>query len=735
MWKLSCILLLFLTFAKPNVKAVTILNRDYRVFQKNMSLLLDNLLDKDRYDKRIRPGLGGPPVHVTVNLLIYSMGPVSETDEFYVMDCYFRQTWTDKRLTFHFPGQSEPLSLPWLLLDRVWKPDTYFMNGKKSHLHRITVPNKFLRLSDDGLLTYSTRLTIKASCPMHLRKFPLDSQTCPLVISSYGYTSRDVIYHWQPVGSCEVKENVELAQYDLISITTENGTIHRRTGEYSMIKVNFLMKRHTGYFMLQVFAPCCLIVCCSWISFWIDPDAVPARVSLGVTTVLSMTTMGFGGRAQMPRVSYATALDFFVILCFSFVFAVMIEYAVVNFIDKITTDIKRILEKKGIRKKSPVKDKPKPADSTANVAVDPDADQGSVPKLVVELAPTPTKEDVDLNPVYAEIADAISPAAETLTTATTTTTPAATTTPETTPVTTPPPLPITSPPALPPCDRWRRYGPTSAVDKPTYGAINPPQRRTPLTPNFHTRKEESNGVEVLSATMVLPPKYPGTKTTGSERDEKDNKLEPNPAGFGKSDKELPHSSGGFGKNGFDSHQRCKGSSDTLSHRGVSVEDIPEMSPPMDAEQRESFFASHSGRRGTFLTVPRSAGGTVLDIGDDDFDGPLDTLEALEVQIRGSMMELRENLGTITTGTRRSFRKCLRKPMKMWHEARFFPSEQEVTEQILSDEAPNKFSRIDIEARKYFPMTFFILFAMYWILYLYYITDEFPVKVHRDLRRN
>jgi len=64
-----------------------------------------------------------------------------------------------------------------------------------------------------------------------------------------------------------------------------------------------------------------------------------------------MTTMGFGGRAQMPRVSYATALDFFVIICFSFVFAVMIEYAAINFLAKMTNDMKKLLQERGVKKK------------------------------------------------------------------------------------------------------------------------------------------------------------------------------------------------------------------------------------------------------------------------------------------------------------------------------------------------------------------------------------------------
>ena len=32
------------------------------------------------------------------------------------------------------------------------------------------------------------RLTVKATCPMDLSYFPLDSQLCTLEIESYGYT-------------------------------------------------------------------------------------------------------------------------------------------------------------------------------------------------------------------------------------------------------------------------------------------------------------------------------------------------------------------------------------------------------------------------------------------------------------------------------------------------------------------------------------------------------------------
>ena len=52
----------------------------------------------------------------------------------------------------------------------------------------------------------------------------------------------------------------------------------------------FHCRRRLGYFMFHTYIPTCLIVMMSWISFWIKPEAVPARVTLGVTSLLTLST-------------------------------------------------------------------------------------------------------------------------------------------------------------------------------------------------------------------------------------------------------------------------------------------------------------------------------------------------------------------------------------------------------------------------------------------------------------
>jgi hypothetical protein len=55
----------------------------------------------------------------------------------------------------------------------------------------------------------------------------------------------------------------------------------------------------------------------------------------GITTVLTMTTLSISARHSLPKVSYATAMDWFIAVCFAFVFSALIEFAAVNYFTNI----------------------------------------------------------------------------------------------------------------------------------------------------------------------------------------------------------------------------------------------------------------------------------------------------------------------------------------------------------------------------------------------------------------
>jgi len=92
----------------------------------------------------------------------------------------------------------------------------------------------------------------------------------------------------------------------------------------------FDLERLYGFYILQIYVPTILIVILAWVSFWVNMDAVPARISLGVTTVLTMATQLSGSKTEIPKVHYPKAIDVWMTMCMMFVFAAMVEYTFVN---------------------------------------------------------------------------------------------------------------------------------------------------------------------------------------------------------------------------------------------------------------------------------------------------------------------------------------------------------------------------------------------------------------------
>ncbi|KAK9884409.1 hypothetical protein WA026_007255 [Henosepilachna vigintioctopunctata] len=258
--------------------------------------------------------LAGSPVEVGVTMYVLSISSLSEVQMDFTLDFYFRQFWTDPRLAFRKQPAVETLSVGSEFIKNIWVPDTFFVNEKQSYFHVATTSNEFIRIHHSGSITRSIRLTITASCPMNLQYFPMDRQLCQIEIESFGYTMRDIRYKWN-----EGPNSVE------ISLTT---------GNYSRLACEIQFVRSMGYYLIQIYIPSSLIVIISWVSFWLNRTATPARVSLGVTTVLTMTTLMSSTNAALPKISYVKSIDVYLGTCFIMVFASLLEYATVGYLAK-----------------------------------------------------------------------------------------------------------------------------------------------------------------------------------------------------------------------------------------------------------------------------------------------------------------------------------------------------------------------------------------------------------------
>ncbi|MCL4165150.1 UNVERIFIED_CONTAM: hypothetical protein GTU68_030937 [Idotea baltica] len=68
----------------------------------------------------------------------------------------------------------------------------------------------------------------------------------------------------------------------------------------------------------------------SWLSFLIDFTSAPARISLGLLSILTLITQTSTIIQTMPKISYIKAIDVWLFTCLAFVIISLLEFAFIN---------------------------------------------------------------------------------------------------------------------------------------------------------------------------------------------------------------------------------------------------------------------------------------------------------------------------------------------------------------------------------------------------------------------
>ncbi|PIO75627.1 Cation transporter family protein [Teladorsagia circumcincta] len=272
---------------------------------------LDRLRNETHYNRYATPTqYDGIPTNVSLSMFIEGMSSFSAQTMDYHLDMYFQQEWYDLRLEHNN-------SAPILVKDKkvfaeMWHPDVYFANAKSASFQEVTDDNFLIWVYPNGRVWYDTRISIVVSCNMDLWKYPLDSQECPLRILSYAYPETVLRLVWSLKDDIlPVDRNPEIIMPDmqLKDIRTGycNGTY--ATGVWSCMTAVFYVEREVMHHVMQTYLPTALIVVISWFNFWLDVDSAPARVSLSITTLLTISTQANAVKLALPEVSYMKAID------------------------------------------------------------------------------------------------------------------------------------------------------------------------------------------------------------------------------------------------------------------------------------------------------------------------------------------------------------------------------------------------------------------------------------------
>ncbi|MCP9259620.1 Protein CBR-LGC-46 [Dirofilaria immitis] len=271
----------------------------------NDSFILETILKK--YNRHKIPG---DSVVVQVEVWVQEITTISDITSDFQLDIYISEMWLDPALDYSWMQPCKyNLSLNSVLLEKLWTPNSCFINSKTADIHR-------------------------RPCIMDLTRFPFDNVTCSLTFESFNYNTDEVQMVWSPLGVSKMREKMELADYELTGIENLRKTEPYPAGFWHELTMRFHFKRRAGWYILQAYLPTYLTICISWISFALGSKAIPARTMLGVNSLLAMTFQFGNIIRNLPRVSYVKAIDVWMLSCMTFVFCSLLELAWVGYLSR-----------------------------------------------------------------------------------------------------------------------------------------------------------------------------------------------------------------------------------------------------------------------------------------------------------------------------------------------------------------------------------------------------------------
>ncbi|XP_028025799.1 glutamate-gated chloride channel isoform X16 [Bombyx mandarina] len=327
--------------------------------------ILDNLLKNTRYDKRLLPPVDGV-LTVNVSVLLLSLASPDESSLKYEVEFLLQQQWYDPRLRYSNQSHYDYLNAIHHHED-IWLPDTYFiMHGDfkeySEHSRDPIIPMHFaLRIYRNGTINYLMRRHLILSCQGRLNIFPFDDPLCSFALESISYEQSAITYVWKNDEDTLRKSpslttlNAYLIQNQTIpcpikaSWRAEGNSLYEEDeeltcnlcqrrfeeqGNYSCLKVDLIFTRDRAFYFTTVFIPGIILVTSSFITFWLEWNAVPARSMIGVTTMLNFFTTSNGFRSTLPVVSNLTAMNVWDGVCMCFIYASLLEFVCVNYVGR-----------------------------------------------------------------------------------------------------------------------------------------------------------------------------------------------------------------------------------------------------------------------------------------------------------------------------------------------------------------------------------------------------------------
>ena len=269
-----------------------------------------------------RPDPSAGPTDVHASVFVIDIKRIEDVDLTFTADFTVQLRWHDPRLA----GADTPSGTPRAIeLGDAWHPFLQIINPRDLSTR---YPERLIA-DDAGQCTYFQRFIGTMSFPLDLRDFPFDSQELSFELVAAFHTANEVNFVIDEATTGRSDE-FTIVDWEVGPAEFVIEPIQLRKGGLNMagVRAVFGARRYAYYFVLKVIVPLVIIAAMSWIVFLIDPRQFGPQLGLGATSVLTLVAYRFMLGNLVPRVSYFTRLDIFILGATVLVFMALIEAVV-----------------------------------------------------------------------------------------------------------------------------------------------------------------------------------------------------------------------------------------------------------------------------------------------------------------------------------------------------------------------------------------------------------------------
>ncbi|XP_021342813.1 gamma-aminobutyric acid receptor subunit gamma-2-like isoform X1 [Mizuhopecten yessoensis] len=268
---------------------------------------------------------GKQPKTVYVKVVFLKLGEIETVKEQFVADVFIQARWREQVLD---SCKSEKVDF-----NKYWNPNIQIQNLTSS-----TKRNKWNEIrfgkSGEAFIVERRRISGTFTEKMELEDFPFDSQDLSILMTS-DLPVKEVILEEdnQDLSTINVASFADEQEWFLSDHVESNKSVIRKeftqskNVEFPVLRVSCIATRQFMFFVWNIIIITFIISTLSFATFSVDRTLPQNRLQLAFTLTLTGVTFRFVANQSLPKISYLTKLDKYILFCMIFNFLVSVWHA------------------------------------------------------------------------------------------------------------------------------------------------------------------------------------------------------------------------------------------------------------------------------------------------------------------------------------------------------------------------------------------------------------------------